>query len=254
MRHLLIVFAICLFSAGQASAIAFGQIDTFDGGDAQNWISSFNMAPNPNPPTVVNDALLITGNGGVPPQCGPNPCGGRPTGFNAAQWAGDYSAAMVNEIQMDLSAGADNADALSLRILFGSFDAMFNPIGVYFSANPVVLNPGETLNDVSFSLALPDLTDLVALAAVGTSDYDATISSVLFLRIFDDPNGDGARVLGPNGFGTPPRLFDGTFAVDNITAIGPEPDPGSVIPEPGTALLVGAGLIALATRRRRLIS
>src|SRR3954464_14013122 len=109
MRRFLALLAasalICLGIPATAGAVVVGQIDTFQDG-IDNWFAGglgFGQVP-PIPPQVVltggpggaGDAFLqITGLGGNGP-------GSKITAINGTQWAGDYLAAGVTSIALDL--------------------------------------------------------------------------------------------------------------------------------------------------------
>src|SRR5688572_13016102 len=99
------VFSLAMSASGAVHAVSVGQADTFSGGIA-GWFAGggpLGQVP-PVPPAVVGSGgpsgagdsfLQLTSNGSEGP-------GGRLVGMNAAQWAGNYAAAGVNAISMDL--------------------------------------------------------------------------------------------------------------------------------------------------------
>src|SRR5690242_10432873 len=117
------IWTVTLFALGCvcASGATIGQIDTFSTG-TENW-----MAPdpdNPNPPTTAlggpggpaDQYLKLVANGG---DFAPETAGSRLTVLNGAQWAGNYVAAGIRAIAMDVN--NFGPDPLFLRLLFESF-------------------------------------------------------------------------------------------------------------------------------------
>jgi len=202
--------AAVLLLASPASAISIGQLDDFEDGTTQNWISG---GPNPNPPVWVStggpsgagDAYLrIDGNGIFG-------AGGNLVGFNDAQWTGDYLAAGVSAIQADMRNVGDSG--LGIRLL------LEGPGGSWRSVDAQPLAVGGSWQQVSFSLE--------ANALAGGFDLDATLANVTRLRILHAPDFDVEPVLGSLG-------------VDNVLAI----------PEPGGLLAFGVLLLATLRRQR----
>ena len=103
-----------LAPAGPATALTIGQVDTFDQ-DASGW---FVPGPSPTPPQWVASGgpggagdgwLQLAATGGTG-------SGSRLAVLNATQWAGDYAAAGIGAIAMDVS--NFGPDDLALRLLF----------------------------------------------------------------------------------------------------------------------------------------
>jgi hypothetical protein len=110
---------VSLACAGHAGAIALGQVDAFQDGTTQGWVSG---AINPNPPINLADAgqagvgdhvlqVTATGSGGA---------GGKLVVFNNAQWLGDYNAAGVTAIRFDANNVGSNPVYLGLSINGGA--------------------------------------------------------------------------------------------------------------------------------------
>ena len=222
------LLAICLFAltAFSTSALAIPITpDTFQDGTTMGWGVP---GPSPNPPfnsanggpTGVGDAFLrLIANGNNGP-------GGRLVVGNESQWQGDYLAAGVTTIRMDVN-NFTNTD-LVLRLLFENLpaapgppdDAALTSIGV-----PVPAGSGW----ISVEFDLTSLTTLFGTAA-------GALGNVEVLRIFHNPAAD---FPGP-GAGIPAIVAE--LGVDNIEAV-------AAVPEPATgALLLLAG--AAVARRR----
>lgn len=210
-----IAVTLLALAGGTAGAVTLGQIDTFQGGTTAGWSSG---AANPTPPVVQasggpagsGDAYLLFIASGIP---GP---GGKLVGFSGPQWAGDYGAAGITAIAMDL----DNLGntALSLRLWLDG------PLGASaVSTHAVTVPAGSGWVHVQFSLLPGALSGQTAAALANLADfrlYHATTANF--------PGENIAAVLG----------------VDNISAV----------PETGSAWALGAGLALLAglrARRRR---
>jgi hypothetical protein len=109
------VWAIIVFSAAQlifadaSSAIAVGQIDNFQDGTTSNWsngniigtVSVTNIATG-GPAGAGDRYIQVTADGST--------SGGKLTSFNRDQWLGDYVAAGITAIDVDL--GIENIRAV----------------------------------------------------------------------------------------------------------------------------------------------
>ena len=215
-----------------AQAAVIGQIDTFEDGTTQGWVVGVGpfqpVVPFPpvnvasGGPGGVNDNFLrLTSTG----QSGSISPGSRLTALNASQWSGDYLAAGIGAIEMDVrNFGASD---LSLRLLFQ--DGMGGPpTAVAFSTNALVLPTGGGWTHVVFPIAPSDLT-----AALG-SVSDA-LSTATMLRIFH-----GAAPAFPG------EQTAGVLGIDNIRALAVAP-----VPEPATILTLALGLAGATFRHGR---
>lgn len=199
-----------------AGAVSLGLTDSFSGGITAGWTSG---GGNPNPPTGVasggpagaGDGFLRIASSGVPG------AGGRLVVFSSAAWAGDYSAAGITGITMDVkNLGATD---LNLRLYFE------NTLTSAFSQQAIALPAGSGWTPVRFDIQLSALSGAAA----------ATLASAADFRIYSSP-----VAVGPQGS---PFVAAG-LGLDNVSAV----------PEPGAALLMALGLTSLlaapALRRR----
>ena len=222
------LLAICLFAltAFSTSALAIPITpDTFEDGTTMGWGVP---GPSPNPPfnaanggpTGVGDAFLhLIANGNPGP-------GGRLAVINDSEWQGDYLAAGVTTIRMDVN-NFTNTD-LVLRLLFGNFpDLPGPPIDIAVTSIGVAVPGGSGWISVEFDLS--SLTTLLGSAAGALANVDE-------LRIFHNPEAD---FPGP-GVGIPALVAE--LGVDNIEAV-------AAVPEPATGVLLLLAGAAVARRR-----
>lgn len=197
-------------AAGPAAAIQLGQVDDFSGASLAGWSSG---GGNPNPPSAVADGgplgagdafLQLTANGGS--------AGGRLVAFAGPQWAGDYMAAGVTALRMDLR-NLGSTD-LSLRLMF----------------TDVVGNRAISSEAVSLASGGGWLSALFAVGPGTLNANGGVLSAVTQMTLIHAP----VAVF-------PPSPVVGLLGVDNVTAV----------PEPGAALLLGAGLVVLMAALRR---
>lgn len=220
-RAALAAAALALTVTLPAHAVVAGQVDTFESGSTLGWGVG---VPHPAPPTIVatggpagagDHYMLLQAVGGGGP-------GSRLAVHNGAQWAGDYTAAGITTVTMDVfNFGPSD---LSLRLLFEAGSPTLTDRA--WSTVPVQVPGGSGWRSVVFPVTAADLTP-----APGSQVADALAGAVAI------------------------RLFHGSFAefpgeailvsvgVDNITAV----------PEPATAWLLSLGVLGgLAWRRRAL--
>lgn len=200
-------WAACACLAAPAGAVTLGQTDTFEGG-LQGWETG---SASPTPPVVSPEGWLLlasSGNGGA---------GGKLVIFNSQQWAGDYTAAGVTGLTLDMANLGSTDLALRLRLA--------GPAGQSaISTAPVLLAAGSGWQNLSFSLA-PQ-----AFTVNGGSDVGSVLSGVVELRLF---HSSGPAFPGPD--------IAASLALDNITAV----------PEPPNVWLLGLGLAAIGLLGRR---
>jgi hypothetical protein len=214
-----------LIQAAPATAVIFGEIDTFEDGTTENW----RVPPiHPSPPQNVTDGgplgagdnfMLLTSLGGPPQGVFP---GSRLAVFNTDQWTGNYIAAGVDRITMDVR--NFGSVPLSLWLLLSS--AMNVP-------------PGDDIAVSSVAVPLPAMSDWTPVEfPIGPGDLTALEGSVndalmnvnqlwLFHHFAMQPE-------------FPPDPIAATLGVDNIRAGSAA---AAVIPEPWS--FVVWGLLAL---------
>lgn len=176
------VFVVLAFAGllGQstASAIETGQIDDFENGTTQGWIEGAGITtPNPNPPTNVasggpdgagDNYLQNISAGGIGP-------GSRLVQFNMTQWTGDYLAAGISEILVQVKVFA--GPALNLRVGFRAADETALRAG-HISTVGVAVPADGLWHTVVFPISSSDLTSDFA-----NRTYNQTMSNVGTFRI-----------------------------------------------------------------------
>jgi hypothetical protein len=146
--------------------------------------------------------------------------GGNLGANHLAPWSGDYAAAGVLALGFDLN--NFGPDPVAVRI------TLFGDGGAFSTISEVELAPGSGWVSVAFGLGEADLVQ-----TQGTGTLAQTLASVNTLLIRHDPD--------PLSPPMQQNHVTATLGIDNVTAV----------PEPGTALLLGAGLAALAAGSRR---
>jgi hypothetical protein len=211
-----------------AQAVSPAQIDTFEDGTTQGWVTALLGSPNPFPPTNVatggpagvdDNFLLLTSIGGGGP-------GSRLSGINMSQWAGDYLAAGVNAIGMDVN-NIGNSD-LALRLLFA--DPMAGPPTNLAFTDAVLVPAGSGWTHISFRI---DPAHLLP----GLGDVTTALSNTTEFRLYHS--------LAP-GFPNP------VFPIPAVTAqLGVDNIQAQVVPEvpPGMLLSFGLGMLPLLRQR-----
>jgi hypothetical protein len=210
-------------------AVTLGQLDDFEDGTTQNWVINLLGMGSP-PPDTLPANVPDGGPGGAGDNflrltsAGGDGAGSRLVGIQFQhQWAGNYTAAGVSGIAMDVN-NLGTTD-LNLRLLIGDpIDAPPENEGI--SAIPIFVPAGSGWRHIVFPLTPSALT--ATTGSVVTALMNATE-----LRIYNaEPGGPPARVAAQLG-------------IDNITA--------TAIPEPATALslLCGIGCLSLHRTRRK---
>jgi hypothetical protein len=202
----------CTVGVAPAHAVTPGQSDTFAGGVLAGWSNGPNNSLPPlnvasGGPAGAGDAYLLmrsTGTAGA---------GSRLVAISGPQWGGDYLAAGVAAISMDLNnLGATD---LSLRLLVEGAGASA------ISTTAFALQSQTGWVRATFALT-PD--------ALTGSDPAAVLASVVQLRVY---HSSAAAFPGP--------AIAASLGIDNVTAV----------PEPGVPAMLAAGLALLAVAAHR---
>ena len=151
---------LCLIPPGTARAISVGQIDNFEDGTLQDWrmgIASVTTSHMTNiidggPEGVGDNYLEVVSHGTE------TSGGNRLTFFNQLQWTGDYTAAGITAIAMDLN-NISSSEALNMRLAIdGGTGTSINRIGgVFATSASISLDSGSGWTRVVFSLLPGDL-------------------------------------------------------------------------------------------------
>lgn len=183
-----------------ASPIA-SQISDFNVGTTQGWTNG-----------IASDAISIVsgGPGGAGDQFlqvtsnGSFGAGGKMIFFNrSSQWTGDFSAAPIASIEMDLK----NLGTSDLKMRIALKNSASSSAAGYATANGFDLSNDGQWHHAVFGLSAADLTQIS-----GAVSLPNLLSSVAELRILSSG--------GPSLFG---EVINAVLGVDNITAVSPPP-------------------------------
>ncbi len=206
--------AVAPITVVPAFAQSIGQVDNFEDGTTQGWLTALLGNPNPNPPVNVSTGgpdgvddnyLLLTSNGLEGP-------GGKLVAINVTNWTGDFEAAGITGITMDVN--NFGSDQLNLRLLFESGGP---PTDLAVSTDGIIVPAGSGWTSIHFDIKPEDLT-----AILGT--VDNALTNATTFRLF---NSTGASFPGP--------VSTSSLGVDNIRAV---PEPATIV---GT--LCGLGML-----------
>jgi len=216
------VLSLFVFNSAAEAAVILGQLQTFD--DPHGWVigaGPFVGVPTPVPvelggPSGPADpylSIVSTGGDGQ---------GSRLSAQNFAEWSGDYLAAGIDRIELDVR-NFGQTD-VQLRLLF--LELAPDPVNLAFSTNAIVVPGGSDWTRIAFNITPGALTSPLG-SAVGA------LSNATELRIFHNP--DPFFIPGS----MPPLVAN--VGVDNIRA--------TAAPEPATWLLLGTAVLYGARRR-----
>lgn len=197
-----------------AHALTLGQIDDFQDGTAQDWrigVGPISNIANGGPAGAGDHYIQYASLGGGGPQS-------RMVILNTSQWLGNYTAAGITAIAMDLNNLSSQSLSMRLAFFFDSSDG-------YVSTTPFSLSANSGWQHATFALNAANFTTIGSPGDFNTflSDFDGQL-----------------RVLSST---SPSLLGDSiaaTLGVDNVQAI----------PEPGTFVMAGIGILALIYLRR----
>jgi hypothetical protein len=198
VRNTLAIVAIVL--AVPAAAVVPNQTDDFQDGTTQGWVVAPLGQPHPFPPANVatggpaganDNYLLLTSVGGSGP-------GSRLVTLNLSQWAGNYTAAGVAGISLDLR-NLGNTD-LHIRLLFE--DPTTAPPTNVAMTEDVYLPAGGGWITVAYGINAASLIPVLG-------NVPTLLTNVTAIRIF---SGEGAVF--------PPDPIAGQLGVDNVHALG----------------------------------
>jgi hypothetical protein len=214
----LLAFLLASLTVPAAATVFIGKVDTFQDGTTQGWSDGpFNPIPAVNvatggPAGTGDRHLLLTSSGG-------GSAGGKLVGIAPQSWAGNYIAAGVTAIGMDVN--NFGATDVSLRLLVQNSFAARAVSSVAFD-----LPSGSGWRHVTFSLAPAALNGLFGAVPA------QLLTDVVQFRLY---HATGAEFPGPD--------ISAQLGIDNISAV----------PEPSTwlMLLAGLGITGFAAPRSR---
>lgn len=219
MRCFLVAVAVCMASSSAAVATpTLNQVNDFENGQIAGWTNG-GRAPDPaniatgGPAGSGDNFLRVTSAGGFG-------AGSRLVTLNQdARWVGNFSAAGVAAVTMDLK--NFGATPLTMRIAFEESGGAW-----YATTTGITLPADIAWHAARFELAAPGLTRVS-----GSTLLAAALTRVSEFRILHSPSPDyrGAAI-------------SSSFGVDNLRAV----------PEPAGVAIAGLLLPLLARRRRHI--
>jgi hypothetical protein len=219
--------AITLMSPDRLCAVTIGQVDDFEDGTTQNWVINLLGMGSP-PPAALPKNVATGGPAGAGDNflqltsTGTQGAGGRLVAINFQnQWQGDFIAAGITGIRMDVQ-NLGQTD-LYLRLLFAD-PVAGPPTNEAVSTIPILVPAGGGWRSVLFPVTPADLTANMGSAV-------AALTNSTEFRIYNNRN-----------FGQAPPIA-ASLGVDNITA--------SAIPEPSTFTLLATALASVVAFRKR---
>ena len=201
-----------------ATPITLGQIDTFQDGTTQNWTNGGAA----DPINVSTGGPAGSGDRFLEIQSGSFGGGSRLISFNNNQWLGNYIAAGVNKITLDLK--DLSTQPLSIRVALRSTAGNSGTPG-YVSTTPVSLTNDGLWHHVSFLIDGADLT-----AINGPAPLASFLTSVGDFRLLSSSS---PSLVGDS--------LSGQFGVDNIQAVA--------VPDPSSAMALSLGAAGLVRIR-----
>ena len=217
---------VLLLASTSAYSVPTG-VDDFEDGTTQGWTVGTGTIPppvNPAPPVNVptggpagagDSFLQLTALGGEGPAS-------KLSVMNLSQWTGDYLAAGITGIAMDVN--NFGATGLVLRLLLVNFpDNPGPPTDFAWTLFPVLVPANSGWLSVEFSFSAANLFAPVGSPAGALSDVDE-------LRLFHNPE----PAFGGPGVGAPPVVA--LLGIDNIRAV---PESSATLP----LLLLGVGAV-----------
>ncbi len=215
IERLVTINLLCL-TAGLstvASAVSVSQMDRFTDGTLQGWRMGKFLTTQQNMQNIATGGPAGSGDAYlqvISDQTDPID-GNKITFFNKSQWAGDYVAAGISAIAIDLN-NFNSTAPLQLRLaIHGGFtDPTTQQFigGLYATTASLTLDSGSGWTHAVFSLAPDALTPVSGKSGVTGNDVNAALSHVLELRLLNSPQ---PAWSGP--------LVTATVGVDNIAAV-----------------------------------
>jgi hypothetical protein len=168
--------ALAAFLARPAAAVTFGQVDDFEGGTVQGWTSGggttiTSVAADAGPAGPGDDALNVKADN-------------RTVVFNVTQWKGDYVAAGVTRITMDVR----HTNTFTMQLRIGIANGPFGPLGsgdTYVSATAVAVPNDGVWHNIAF-----DMTPAAFMPTLGNfSPMGAAVAlqNVTHFRLLHNP-------------------------------------------------------------------
>jgi hypothetical protein len=212
--------AVVIFlTAGHASAITLGMVDDFQAGTLAGWGggSTLTNVANAGPAGAGDNALRVAA-----------AAAGRVVLVNTAPWTGNFNAAGIRTILIDVR--NENAFALQMRLGIASGAIGSGGAGdTYVSAAAIPVAADGLWHRIAINVSGADFVPHTANSNPTPSAASA-LANVSHFRILHNPI---ANFLGANG--------PATFSLDNIRAV----------PEPAAWALAAAPFFALAEAARR---
>lgn len=200
MKKNIILSLVCLsFSFAVHAQVQLDQVDDFENGSTENWVEAIGSATSPNPPVNsptggpagANDNFLQVSSGGG------NGPGSRQVALNITQWTGDYIAAGIGRIQVDVA----NLEGAIVNLRVGFQDSQ----ATRFVSTEAQVIP----SDGQWQTLIFDISESAMTRVQGLRSYAQALGNVTEMRFISAANTSfiGDRVIS-------------TMGLDNITALG----------------------------------